>query len=186
MSIFGAAQSSRSLRIEARVLAGQTPAEIAAMENLPIEVVEGYESLLFDVRNKLHAPSYIRNYAIGLDPNTAQPHSWPAFVRMAAHSGGPLVLDAAFRSAMPIPQGVTVDPLTLSFRCLWLLQQSSVETLSPVLWKELEMLAAACLGPGKTVAPVYPAARLADLVAGSPAADWPSEAGDAHRKRQVG
>jgi hypothetical protein len=186
LSIFRATQSTRALRIEARILARQSPTEIADAENLPPGVVAAYEACFFDVRSKLHADGYIRNHAIGLDPNTAQPHSWPAFVRMAAYAGGPQVLDAAFRSALPIPQGVPVDPLTCSFRCLWLLQNVSATTLSPATWKELERLVSVRLGPGKTIAPIEPAARLADLVARSSAVNRCVVAENTEQNRQFG
>jgi hypothetical protein len=182
------------LRIEAGVLARRTAREIAADEDLPVEIIEAYEALFFDIRSKLNASSYIRWTAIGRDSRTGEIGSWPAFVRQMAYDRGPLVLDAAFMSALPIPPETEADPLRLRLRRLWLVMSTPASALSPVLWKELERLASTRLGPGTGNQVVDPAAKLASLVARSPAAkldagvekDPENAAETTHQERQVG
>ena len=55
----------RRLELEARVLAGQPAGAIAARLGLPADVVEAFEKLFFDVRDRLDAPDYIAAVAIG-------------------------------------------------------------------------------------------------------------------------
>ncbi len=52
--------------VEARILAKQSDAEIAAAEQLSEDTVAGYEALFFQVRDKLRARSWINNYVLQL------------------------------------------------------------------------------------------------------------------------
>ena len=51
--------------LEARVLAGQTTAEIAELLRLSVETVAMYEAAFFDVRDRLEAPYWIVGKALG-------------------------------------------------------------------------------------------------------------------------
>jgi hypothetical protein len=179
-------KSLQSLRIEAGVLARRTAREIAADEDLQVETVEAYEALHFDVRSKLHASSYIRWMVIGRDSRTGEIASWPAFVRQMAFDGGPLVLNAAFKSALPVPEGVRADPLRLQLRCLWLATITPASAHSPIFWKDLERLASITLGATTTNLAIDPAAQLAALVARSFDENRGIETEITHENRQVG
>jgi hypothetical protein len=58
-------ESRKRRELEARVLAGQSTCEIAARLDLTADVVEAYERLYFDVRDRLGAASYIMAVVIG-------------------------------------------------------------------------------------------------------------------------
>jgi hypothetical protein len=173
------------LRIEAGVLARRTAREIATDENLPVEIIEAYEALFFDIRSKLNASSYIRWTAIGRDSRTGEIGSWPAFVRQMAFDGGPHVLDAAFKSALPIPPGIKADPLRVSLRCLWVVMSTPASACSPLVWKQLEKIVAMRPAP-ETRKLVDPAAQLAVQVARSFDADRGIEGETTREKRHVG
>src|SRR5205823_3925434 len=51
--------------VEARVLAGQPPADIADRTGLPAVVVLAYEAVFFDVRSRLRYPDYVLHRVIG-------------------------------------------------------------------------------------------------------------------------
>lgn len=55
--------------LESRILANQTPAEIANRMLIPAEVVTEYEDYFFDVRGRLHMTSWIAREAIQRHPS---------------------------------------------------------------------------------------------------------------------
>jgi hypothetical protein len=52
---------------EGRILAGQSPDDVAAACALGRDVVDAYLALFFDVLGKLHAQSYVLIHAVGGD-----------------------------------------------------------------------------------------------------------------------
>jgi hypothetical protein len=79
--------------LEARVLAGQTPVAIAALCGLPPEVVEAYEALYFNVRDRLGAADYISAIVIGLVPHEGL-STTDSLLKAFAFGHGPHVLNA--------------------------------------------------------------------------------------------
>jgi hypothetical protein len=81
----------RRMLIEARILARQSTAEIAARYDLPVEVVAIYEEAFFDVRERLDACDYILREVIGLD--THSPLDPATLLKKFAYFGGPIILE---------------------------------------------------------------------------------------------
>jgi hypothetical protein len=81
------------LVVQARLLAGQAPAEAARLTGVSPEVVNTYEALFFDCRDRLDARDWVLVQAVqreGCCPE--EPRA--ALIRSFAYQGGPLVLDA--------------------------------------------------------------------------------------------
>lgn len=105
--------SPRRWEVEARLLAGQSAAEIRAKCGLPPAVVNWYERLFFNVRPRLGARMWITNIVIGPGIHRGfQDHEvgrlWAAF----GYHGGHIVLDAfvgAFRAAWRPGEPATVS-----------------------------------------------------------------------------
>lgn len=99
--------------VAARLLAGQTSAEIATKCNMPAAVVDCYESVFCNVRPRLHADKWIVNCVVGPGLHCGfADHEvrslWTAF----AYFGGPIVLDAflaAFYASWRPGQPVTLS-----------------------------------------------------------------------------
>ena len=68
---FSASGGLKRAEVEARVLARQSPDEIAAACRLDASVVELFEMLFFAVRDRLNSPSWIQHNALG--PKTWEP-----------------------------------------------------------------------------------------------------------------
>ena len=83
------------VEIQARLLARQTPKEIAAITGVPVEVVVSYEALFFNVVDKLHARDWVTVEAIGwwrFDP--ARGRDAATVLRGFAYHGGLVLLEA--------------------------------------------------------------------------------------------
>jgi hypothetical protein len=80
--------------LEARILARQSPSEIARVTELPSEVIVTYEALFFNVLDRLDAYGWIQARAIG-NPAPGQAPSSEMALKAFAYNGGPLVLDLA-------------------------------------------------------------------------------------------
>jgi hypothetical protein len=79
--------------IETRVLAGQDPVDIADRCNLAAEVVEAYEQLFFDLRERLGARDYILSV---VDPNVTLTFGTPSqdtVVKILAYRFGVTAVD---------------------------------------------------------------------------------------------
>jgi hypothetical protein len=83
------------LLVEARLLMGQDSAEIARLTAVPAPVVDAYEAVFFNCRDRLHAVDWVVCCALGTPPSAASigPVKGAALKRFAFF-GGPLVLDA--------------------------------------------------------------------------------------------
>jgi hypothetical protein len=100
-AVLGALQLNSSiepgprLQLEARVLARQTTGEIAARLGFSIEIVEAYQNLFFDVRDRLGESSYIMAVVIkhSLHDGFAA-GDMDAILKVYAYGYGPIVLDA--------------------------------------------------------------------------------------------
>jgi hypothetical protein len=100
-AVLGALQLSSSadpgprLQLEALVLARQTTGEIAARLGFSIEIVEAYERLFFDVRDRLGESSYIMAVVLKhtLHDGFAA-GDIDAILKVYAYGYGPVVLDA--------------------------------------------------------------------------------------------
>jgi hypothetical protein len=86
----------RLWELRARLLAGQADAKIADHCGLFADAVTWYERLFFNVRNHLHARTYIVNQAIGPGIHMGfREHEVGRLWAMYAYFGGPVILDAA-------------------------------------------------------------------------------------------
>jgi hypothetical protein len=100
-AVFGAFQVRSSVEprprreLEARVLAKQTTCEIAARLDLTTDVVEAYERLYFDVRDRLGAVDYIMAVVIGHNLHDGfAADEIDKVLKVYAYGYGPNVLDA--------------------------------------------------------------------------------------------
>lgn len=81
--------------VEARLLAKQTPAEVAHITGLSEDVVQVYEAVFFNVTGSLAAKDWIIGRAIGLGPYMAMTApEMGRFLKMVAFQAGPVALDA--------------------------------------------------------------------------------------------
>jgi hypothetical protein len=83
------------LLVEARLLMGEDSAQIARLTGIPAPVVDAYEAVFFNCRDRLHAADWVVCCALGTPPSAASigPDKGAALKRFAFF-GGPLVLDA--------------------------------------------------------------------------------------------
>jgi len=85
--------------LEARLLADQPAAEIAAACALPVEAVEAYAALFFDVAGKLDSQFHIIRTAIGTKFWTGMTEAdLDVVLKAIGYFHGPLMLDAAIRA----------------------------------------------------------------------------------------
>ena len=87
--------SAATAEVQARLLAGQAPADIAHTIGLSSATVATYEALFFSVMDKLQARDWITSWAVGWwhgDPATGRDKA--TVLRGFAYSGGVLVLEA--------------------------------------------------------------------------------------------
>jgi hypothetical protein len=83
------------VEVQARLLARQSFEDIAQRTIVPAEVIEAFEALFFNVRDRLDARDWITAQAIGwwrFDPATGRDAA--TVLRGFAYHGGPVVLDA--------------------------------------------------------------------------------------------
>jgi hypothetical protein len=83
------------LLVEALLLMGQDSVAIAQLTRVPPAVVDAYEAMFFQCRDRLHARDWVVCCALGMPPSAASisPDKGAALKRFAFF-GGPLVLDA--------------------------------------------------------------------------------------------
>jgi len=87
--------SDLTAEVEARLLAAQDDAAIAARVGLPAGVVAAYADLFFDVRPRLRARSYVYHTVLApLDDLGDGPADRARLWRFFGYAGGPAVLDA--------------------------------------------------------------------------------------------
>ena len=97
-------------RLEARILAKQSQAEIATLEGLAVGVVHAYEAALFDVRSRLRAFAWVFLDAIG--PNfeaRREANETSVVLSTFAFMMGPKILDLLLTAAVD-GQGRLVPP----------------------------------------------------------------------------
>jgi hypothetical protein len=112
------------MELEARVLAGQAPGEIAARLGLTHDVVEAYQRLHFDVRDRLGSTGYIVGTVIAhtLHEGFAA-GDIESILKVFAYGYGPVVLDTLIEvlgvgDAVGVSPAVTSNPdLTRAVRC---------------------------------------------------------------------
>lgn len=106
-SIFSDPRGMSRTVLEARILAAEAPAAIARKCAAPLPLIQIYERVFFDVRDRLDASDYVLTHAIGrgLREGTG---SYDAALKLLAYLGGVHVLDeimgarsAASRPAAP-------------------------------------------------------------------------------------
>jgi hypothetical protein len=84
-----------ALLLEVRLLMGQDSADIARLMGMPASVVDLYETVFFQCRDRLHARDWVVCCALGMPPSGASIDPEKAAVlKRFAFFGGPLVLDA--------------------------------------------------------------------------------------------
>ena len=97
--------------VEARLLAGQTDAEVAARCGVPAEVVAAYERLFFDVRDKLGAADHVVLNVIGPGVHDAESAGDPeVWTKLIGYFYGPLALDAVLDALSDGPEREAIDP----------------------------------------------------------------------------
>jgi hypothetical protein len=85
----------KAVELEARLLAGQATDVIDSIVGVSRDVVETYEALFFNVRDRLHARDWITAAAVGWWPfDPARGRDARTVLRAFAYHGGPLILDA--------------------------------------------------------------------------------------------
>lgn len=91
--------------LEARLLAGQDDATIAARIGVTPAVIGWYERLFFNVRPMLHLQAYIMYTVIGCRPDQALSEQPPGVAwKLYAYTGGPDVLDLAITGRCATPE----------------------------------------------------------------------------------
>ena len=84
----------RRLEVEARLLARQTPTDIAATVGATPEVITLYHDLFFDVEARIHASDYIMKAAVWKGARAgSRDHVAEALLRFAGYYGGMAVLN---------------------------------------------------------------------------------------------
>lgn len=76
-----------TLEIELRVLSGQEQGEISRCTGLPVDLIQHYEEIFFDIRDRLSSREYIYSMAIG-DTETT-----PTGLRKLAYEIGQPIID---------------------------------------------------------------------------------------------
>jgi hypothetical protein len=103
----------RRWQLEARILAGQTDAEIANRLGLAADTIAWYERLYFSVRDSLHAGDYVANQVIGtgIHAGFVDDEVGPFWMAIG-YFGGPVVLESFIDSFVRVWQ--PGEPATLS------------------------------------------------------------------------
>ncbi|MCY2990777.1 MAG: hypothetical protein NTY19_23300 [Planctomycetota bacterium] len=99
-------QDNRDLRmvLEARLLARQTPEQVAQRVGVSAAVVHTYTSVFFDIADRLDARDWICWFAIGVRSlDGPREKALPAVVRLCGYFGGPLVLEAVLKEVPRVP-----------------------------------------------------------------------------------
>jgi hypothetical protein len=91
--------------VEARLLAGQSSAQIASVIEIGIEVVDTYESLFYSCRDRLEARDWIAIHAIG---RPSAPDI-TTLIKMFAYFGGVISLEAVLEALRCRTQGIHDD-----------------------------------------------------------------------------
>ncbi|MEK6253236.1 MAG: hypothetical protein N2B05_00930, partial [Gemmatimonadales bacterium] len=111
VEIHGQAAPAFLAGIEARILAGQTGAEIAELTGVPEDAIRLFEKLFFDVRDRLGARDFILNEVIpsgGQSGSDAQRfRDWKYF----GYVGGPELLESVMHGSTPTDGPVRADDL---------------------------------------------------------------------------
>jgi hypothetical protein len=94
--------------LEARLLAGELFEQVAVKCGASLEAIEAYQSLFFNVADRLGATDYIATTAIGRKLHTGlTAGDVDALLKVFAYGGGPLVLDQAvayFKGPSALPE----------------------------------------------------------------------------------
>jgi hypothetical protein len=147
------------LEVEARLLAGQSIAEVADRCGLDPETVEAYEALFFDVADHLGRESYILHQAIGPRLQDPAPEDLDVIVKALAYVGGPFVLDAVLdalglRSTAAVAPGLALGVrMTIASMCLPVTPRTAPEIIrlhllvEEVLGREAGRAATPTMGP---------------------------------------
>lgn len=103
--------------IEARILAGETDAEIAHCVGTREEVIAAYAQVFFDVREKLHNTDYITN-VIMADAVTRglQERQYDLLWKMLGYKGGTHVLNAVLSKSSAITRPETPEDVSGFFQ----------------------------------------------------------------------
>jgi hypothetical protein len=81
--------------VQARLLARQTPDEIARLTGVPAPMIDAYEALFFHCRDRLDAPDWVLIQAVGMRAGAGAMSPDPAVIfKWFAYQGGPVVLEA--------------------------------------------------------------------------------------------
>ena len=102
--------------VEARILARQTNAEIAARVGTEEDIIDIYEKVFFSVRDRLQYSDYIFQVVMGktLHASLSTVDNYGILWKLFGYAGGPLVLDAISRRIVN-PTWVSRPEETLAF-----------------------------------------------------------------------
>jgi hypothetical protein len=106
-SIWSEERAPTRWAIEARILAGESDAEIGQKLGCDASVIEAYEAVFFDVRARLHQIEYISNVVMGeAVARGLTERQYDLLWKLFGYRGGPYVLDAMIGkfSALNKPQ----------------------------------------------------------------------------------
>jgi hypothetical protein len=88
-------QSRTRMEIEARLLAGQSVAEVANRTSLPMAVIEVFEKVFFNVCDSLSATGWVMAHAVGPKfYGVVDAEDFAVVVKGLAYRHGPVLLDA--------------------------------------------------------------------------------------------
>lgn len=103
--------------VEARVLSGESGKEICKRMGMREDVLRTYESLFYDVRDRLNQPAYVMHVAIGQALHRGlRETDWPLLWKFYGYTYGPRMLDAVIGQAIAPGRPRTADDVKFCFQ----------------------------------------------------------------------
>jgi hypothetical protein len=110
--------------LEARILAGGKQQEIAARCGIGAKAVQAFETVFFDVRDRLWASDWILCFAFGMHNRLCEPRPLQQVVKNISYASGPLATEIVIAVASKmIGQPTPIEiPASTEFRCRRLIE----------------------------------------------------------------
>ncbi len=111
-SIYRDADGVARNRLEARVLAGETPDGIVRKTGIPAAIVAIYEQMFFDIREHLNSPDFILSRVLGrrlYESNWTYDMTWKFF----GYFGGSFVLDQLMDTCAPSARPTNIQEVAV-------------------------------------------------------------------------
>jgi hypothetical protein len=137
--------------LEARLVTGESDAEIAAETGLPPALVRWYESLFFNVRDRLRCLPWMVKTIRGPGALPTVDHAGEltehgrnVAYKLFAFFGGPVALDALLAAISPRPPGASIsawldDTMRQRVRLVALMAVAGSEIHRPMAWMRLHL-----------------------------------------------